>query len=139
MSNEMVKAESSNVFVNGMYSSITAETQEDRLALFDVISNSDLLSDHVGDVLKVSDIVLQPVEVEDMATGEQRQMVRAVVVTEDGKAYSATSTGIETALKNLFVIVGEPTYEPAIPLKVVEKPGRKGFKFLTLEYAPKGK
>lgn len=126
-----------NDVFGGMWSSITAETQEERLAVYDAVSNSLPLDDVVGKIIKISDVILQPTEMTDNATGEVTVRNRMVLVTEEGTAYGCTSTGVETSLKNLFMIVGMPPWSPALALEVVKRQGRNGYKFTSLQVPAK--
>lgn len=120
-------------FSRGMYCSIHAETQEDRLDIYDAVSNSMPLDEMVGRVIEVENVIIQPLEMTDSATGEQVMRNRIVLITPSGDAYGCTSTGVETAMKNLFAIVGCPPWNPAIAFDVVKKQGRNGYKFTTLQ------
>ena len=120
-------------FSRGMYCSIHAETQADRLDIYEAVSNSLSLDDMVGKVVEVENVIIQPVEMTDTATGEIMQRNRIVLITPKGDAYGCTSTGVETSMKNLFSIVGCPPWNPAIKFEVVKKQGRNGYKFTSLQ------
>ncbi len=120
-------------FSRGMYCSIHAETQEDRLDIYEAVSNSLSLDDMVGKVVEVENVIIQPVEMTDNVTGEIMQRNRIVLITPKGDAYGCTSTGVETSMKNLFSIVGCPPWNPAIKFEVVKKQGRNGYKFTSLQ------
>lgn len=139
MTNELATTEqnSSNDVLGSMYSSVSATTQEEKLELYSAVSDCDSLTEHVGEVLNLENVIIQPVDVSDPRTGEMRRANRIVVITDKGEAFGCVSSGVETAMKQLFAIVGEPTWSPALPMKVVEKKGRNGYKFTTLEYTPK--
>lgn len=133
MTNEIVAAESTNNEVTkGMYCSMSAESQQERLAVFDAVSNSGSVDDMIGKNIAVKDVVIQPVDLLDKATGEMRTANRIVLIDENGEAYGCVSQGVETSLKNLIAIVGEPTWEPAINLTPTKKQGSNGYKFTTL-------
>lgn len=120
-------------FSRGMYCSIHAETQADRLDIYEAVSNSLPLDDMVGKTVVVENVIIQPVEMVDNATGEVGMRNRIVLITPDGDAYGCTSTGVETSMKNLFAIVGCPPWTPAIEFDIVKKQGRNGYKFTTLQ------
>lgn len=121
-------------FSRGMYCSIHAETQADRLDIYEAVSNSQPLDDMVGKVVMVENVIIQPVEMTDNATGERSVRNRIVLITPDGEAYGCTSTGVETSMRNLFAIVGCPPWTPAIAFDVVKKQGRNGYKFTSLQH-----
>ena len=123
--------------LGGLWSSITAETQDERLQIYDAVSNSMPLDDMVGKTIAISDVILQPTEVTDNATGELENRTRIVLITPEGDAYGCMSTGVETSIKNLFGIVGTPPWEPAITMEVVKKQGRNGYKFTSLQLPKK--
>lgn len=136
MTNEIVTSDQNATPINaGFYCSMQAETQADRLAIYDAVSNSESLDGMVGKVIAITDVVIQPVEMVDNATGEVRTMNRIVLICEDGKAYGCTSSGVETSIKNLFGIVGMPPWNPAIKMVPMKQQGRNGYKFTTLALA----
>lgn len=136
MTDELATTEQNMPQINaGFYCSMQADTQADRLAIYDAVSNSDSLDDMVGKTIAITDVVIQPVEMSDNATGEVRNMNRIVLICEDGKAYGCTSSGVETSIKNLFGIVGMPPWIPAIKMVPTKQQGRNGYKFTTLALA----
>lgn len=137
MTNELATMSATPDFMGGMWCSITAETQNERLAIYDAVSNSQPLDDMVGKTIVIENVIIQPTEMEDNATGEMTMRNRIVLVTPDGNAYGCTSTGVETSIKNLFAIVGTPPWNPAISFEVVKKQGRNGYKFTTLQIPSK--
>lgn len=136
MTNELATTDQNAILINaGFYCSMQAETQADRLAIYDAVSNSDSLDDMVGKVIAITDVVIQPVEMTDNATGEVCNRHRIVLICEDGKAYGCTSSGVETSIKNLFGIVGMPPWNPGIKMVPTKQQGRNGYKFTTLALA----
>lgn len=136
MNNELSTTDQNASPINaGFYCSMQAETQGDRLAIYDAVSNSESLDDMVGKVIAITDVVVQPVEMTNNATGEVRDVNRIVLICEDGKAYGCTSSGVETSIKNLFGIVGMPPWNPAIKMVPTKQQGRNGYKFTTLALA----
>lgn len=136
MTNEIATTDQNATPINaGFYCSMQAETQADRLAIYDAVSNSESLDGMVGKVIAITDAVIQPVEMADNATGEVRTINRIVLICEDGKAYGCTSSGVETSIKNLFGIVGMPPWNPAIKMVPMKQQGRNGYKFTTLALA----
>ena len=123
-----------NTPATGIYSSVTAETRDEKLAVFDAVSNSESLEDMVGKAIDVENIIIQPVEMNDEKTGEVRDANRIVLITDEGKAYGCVSSGVETSIKNLFAIVGSAPWVPAIRFEVTKKQGRNGYKFMTLNH-----
>lgn len=140
MTNEIVPASPQEVSridtsnpIGGMYSSMRAETREERLDLFEAVTNAELLEDHLGECIMVQDVTIQPVEFVDNVTGEFKMQNRITLITPSKEAYACTSLGVETSLKQLFGIVGNPPWEPAIPLKAVKQQGNGKYKFTALQ------
>ena len=131
--NELATISDTPEMIKGMYCSIHAETQEDRLDIYEAVSNSEPLDDMAGKTVEVENVIIQPVEVVDNATGEMIERNRIVLITPEGKAFGTISTGVETSMKNLFGIVGCPPWNPSIKFDVVKKQGRNGYKFTTLQ------
>lgn len=119
----------------GMYTSFKAETREEKLAVFKAVSASELLEDHINETLLIRDVIIQPVEIVDKLTGEIKRQNRFTLITADGKAYAATSLGVEVVMRNLFGIVGEPTWEPPLAMVAKKEQGSNGYKYTTLYLA----
>lgn len=139
MTSEIVKVESVEMTTGGIensfYSSVNAETQEERLELYNAISNPDDLESMIGKKILINDVVMQPITLKNAETGELTPCIRTVLICGN-KAYACASTGIETAIKNLFATVGQPTWEPPIPMVVEQKKSANNLgKFYTLRYA----
>ena len=120
---------------SSMYCSIKGETVQDKVAIFNAISNpKNNLSDCIGMTIDVKDVVAHYVHVESTINpGEIVSAPRIVLIGADGVTYACVSTGIMQALKQIFMLFGMPTWETPVRVKVVQKTGRKGFRFLSLE------
>lgn len=125
---------------NGIFTTIKGDSIEDRMKLFSAVNDAEKLADHIGETLTVSNLVVQQVDVTDETTGEISQQPRVIIITPEGKAYSAISVGLLSSVKNIVSFLGDPNDWP-LPLtfKVVEKRGRNGYRFMTLELATKAK
>ena len=110
---------------------------ESKATVFNAMNDTDYsLRDFVGQVIKIKDFVAHKVDLVDETTGEKTRQTRCVFIDENGKTYGTISKGINQSMINLFGTVGFPnTWENPIPLKIMEKKGRKGFRFLTIGLA----
>ena len=109
-------------------------SRESKVAIFNAVNApNEKLDDHKGEVLAIRDVVAHPISLVDENTGELVNALRCVLIAEDGTGYEAVSMGIASSLQKIFAIVGQPTWEPALKLKVVEQKTRKGFKTNTIE------
>lgn len=118
------------------YSSIQGDDMDARKRLYTAIASAEQLSDHLGETIVLKDVVVLPVTSENEETGEVDEYERTTLIDVNGSAFAAGSSGVVSSLKNLFGVFGEPsTWAEPLPIKVVEKKGRKGFKFMTIELA----
>lgn len=102
-----------------MYCSMKTETMEDRVAFYNAMSAPDeQLRDHINEVLYFKDVFVEPVEVTDEETGENRSANRIVLLDVNGVSYSTMSNGIYNSLKRVFAVFGCPTWENGLALKV---------------------
>lgn len=115
------------------FTSIKAETIEDKAKLFNAMNNPDFrLGDCINRVIKIKDLFCETVQCTNQETGEVTDAPRIVVIDEDGKSYQAVSVGVLSAFKKLIAIFGAPTWEPAIPI-MVKQITRGQNKMLTFE------
>lgn len=68
----------------------------------------------------------------DAETGEKIPVKRCVLIDKDGKTTSFCSDGIIAGVGNLITVYGMGPWDPAIPVRVVERKTRKGYKVKNL-------
>jgi hypothetical protein len=113
---------------------IDTSTREGKIKLYSALQNAEKLDEHLNETMLMSNAVAQAVQVTDDQTGEISATVRVIIVTADGKAYSATSPTLAAGLNTMFGIFGTPnTWDAPLPIKVVERRSRRGFKFFSIE------
>lgn len=84
-------------------------TRKSAIAIYNALNSADeSIADHIGEVLEVVNVVAYPVTLAEDETGEIFDSLRTVLVTKDGKAYTAVSQGITNALARIFSIIGSP-------------------------------
>ena len=84
-------------------------TRKSAIAIYNAVNSADeSIADHIGEVLEVVNVVAYPVTLADDETGEIFDSLRTVLVTKEGKAYTAVSQGITNALARIFSIIGSP-------------------------------
>ena len=121
----------------GIFSTVNAQTMEGKAAVFNALNGATPLRDVVGEILSVKDIIVQRVEVET-DEGDVVEQPRTSLITSDGVAYSATSNGIFSAVKNILGVFGHPsTWEAPLKVVVEEKATRRNamYRYLTLSLA----
>ena len=121
----------------GIFSTVDAKTMEGKAAVYKALNDATPLRDVVGEALSVKDIIVQRVEVET-DEGDVVEQPRTSLITSDGAAYSATSNGVFSAVKNILGIFGHPsTWESPLKVVVEEKATRRNamYRYLTLSLA----
>ena len=83
--------------------------RKSKVAIFNAVNGADeQISDHIGEVLEVVNVVAHPIELLDEVTGEVVRCLRTVLIDKNGKSYVAVSQGIASALSRIFSIIGMP-------------------------------
>lgn len=121
----------------GIFSTVDADTMEGKAAVYKALNDATPLRDVVGEVLPIKDIIVQRVEV-DTEDGDVVEQPRTSLITTSGDAYSATSNGIFSAVRNIVGIFGHPsTWEAPLKVVVEEKATRRNamYRYLTLSLA----
>ena len=120
-----------------MYSTVKGDDKASKLKVLDAITNSESLSDHLREPINLADFVIQVIQMPDEKTGEINNVPRIILITEDGKAFHAISSGVLQSLRNFVGVLGEPGSSDAWPVSVVcdEVKGRNGYRFMTLKLA----
>jgi hypothetical protein len=121
---------------SGIVSTIKGTDLAARKATLNAVTNATPVADKLGDTINLTHCVFQAVTVVDDKTGEANDTVRTILLDADGSAYAAVSDGILGSLRDVFGIMGQPdTWPEALPVKVVEKRGRSGYRFMKIELA----
>ena len=109
-------------------------TRASAIARYNAISNAEFkVDDFINKELKITDVVVHPVEIVDEKTGEVSNMLRTILIDTEGKGYAAVSYGVLSSLQRMFAIVGKPSWKDE-PLTIVPKKEttRNGNKVTTL-------
>lgn len=116
--------------------SMPTNTRDDALALARALSNTDDLSDQIGQVLHMHNYVIQAVTITDPETGELRGANRIVLMCEEGN-FGTVSAGVETSMRNLVTAMKDfpAPWDPPVAFTPVKRQGRNGYKFTTLDFA----
>lgn len=118
-----------------VWSTFAGESHKDKIELFQAMTAAEPISDHLGEVINLNNVVAQVVEVENQ-DGLMVEAVRVILVSDDDKAYAGLSDGLFRSIQNLFGVLGMPNeWDAALPVVVTEEKSRKGFKFFTLKIA----
>lgn len=103
----------------GHFYSMTAETTEQKIALYNAINTPDArLSDSINMEIKIKDLLVEIIELADQNTGEMIKVPRTIIVDTEGKTYQCVSIGVFSSLKRIINLFGEPTWEQGVPVTV---------------------
>jgi hypothetical protein len=120
----------------GIVSTLDGATREGKVATLNAVTNAEPINEHLGEVINLTHVVVQAVQIADEKTGEVSDVPRTILLTDDGTAYAAVSDAILGSLRDVFGIMGHPSeWTEPLPVKVVEKRGRAGFRFYKIELA----
>lgn len=120
-----------------VYSTISDATFEGRLATVSALMNTVPLSDHLGEVINLANVVTQVVEINAKdENGKTRKVetVRIILVDDEGNAYHSVSDGVLSSVQTLFGGLGMPDTWPGGFVKVspIEVKTRSGFRTMIL-------
>ena len=117
-----------------VYSTIQGDDFESKKAILNAVTDAEPVSDHIGETIMLKDFVIQGTTMIDDETGEERDIIRTILVSADGKAYAAVSDGLFKILQTFTGLIGHPSVWPAegVGVKIEERKGRRGFRYMTL-------
>ena len=109
-------------------------SRESQIKIYNAVnSKGESLADHKNEVLEIVDVACHPITLADPNTGEAVNVLRTILVDKNGKNYDAVSQGIVSSLQKIFAIVGQPSYDPPLKIKVVEQKTSNKFTVNTIE------
>ena len=95
------------------------------------------LSENINRPLAVIHILAHPIQV-TAETGELRDLVRFVFLTQDGMYYSCASEGVKSSLNLIFSLKGVPPYAEPLVIQAVNRKTRTGRTLMQLELVKVG-
>lgn len=133
MSNEVAVIEQTPGSNLRPFTSVEGSDMETRFSLAAAVMGATPLADHKGVPFNLRHIVRQPVEVVNQQTKAKSITYRTTLITDDGRAFSATSRGIDVAVDNILATLGNPKEwgDSSFPF-IAEERGSGTSKFLTL-------
>lgn len=115
------------------FSSMKAETPQEKAALFNAISNpAHKLGDVINKVIFVKDVYCEVIDMQksdrdgNLLFDENGEPVmdkvpRIVLIDREGDTYQAVSMSVMNNITRLFKMFGAPTWEPALPIEVQQR------------------
>lgn len=109
-------------------------TNEERSELFNALSaKSTNISEMIGKIINLTNVVFQGRNFIDEDTGEFRKAMRVIFIADDGEVYHSYSSGVLNSVKTFIGVYGTPdTWEQPIPVTVERVTLRNGGQTFTL-------
>jgi hypothetical protein len=114
------------------YSSITAETREDKIWLLGLMQGDEEtgngLKDHVGKVIEVANIITRKYDKINEDSGQTEYGVLTYLLTPDRIAYVTSSKNVYFSIMQIMDLFGKPTDElwENIQVKVMKEKATNG-------------
>lgn len=150
ITNEIVQASAAQATLDRLASgksnivtTFAVNDAEDKVKLYNAISDPEPIADHLNEVIPLTDVVFQAVAMEttnDDGEIENVNAIQTILLSADGKAYSAMSDWIRSAIERIFGVFGKPSeWSDPLSIKVVEKRSKKNaaFRFYDISLAGK--
>lgn len=116
------------------YTSIKADTQEEKIKLLNALENCDfLLNDVAPTEIVVKDVYIQPYE-KKTEEGEVKQKYRTILFDSEGKSYVTTSSYFYFTLSKICSVLGTPdTWAKPLTFEIFKKALKNGNKALSIK------
>ena len=112
---------------NVMFCSVNQDAEGSKALVFKAMNNpSNRIADFIGKTIKIKDIFVESVDIENEETGEIDTVPRIVIFDDNNQTYEAVSRGLFNALQKLISVFGLPTYDEPIAVEIKQKAVKKG-------------
>lgn len=106
----------------GLFTTITGNSFEDKVALMNALSNSVPVSENLKQTIQLANVVVESVDMANEQTGEIAAQPRIVLIDADGTAYHAISGPAFRDVKRLLAVMGHPsTWAAPLPIYVAQE------------------
>lgn len=113
-----------------IYMSFNADSMDGKRLQYNAINNPDgRLADIINVPIKVKDVIVARAKMnanDEDDDGRTRYGFRTIIITDDGKSYTATSTGIYNSICTLINVFGTLHFEEGLPMIVKQVSVKKG-------------
>lgn len=122
------------------YSSLKGDDPVTKLAVLAAMSNAVPLADNLNKPLNVVNVLVQEVSLTNENTGQTELAPRITLIDADGTAYSATSIGVFSSIKQLLAVGESLLNKPEAPIAMFAlEAGVKPKRYMTLNYGKPSK
>ena len=112
---------------NVMFCTVNQDEPHSKALVFKAMNNpSNRIADFIGKRIKIKDIFIECVDIENEETGVIDTVPRIVIFDDNNETYEAVSRGLFNALQKLISVFGMPTYEQPIEIEIKQKAVKKG-------------
>ena len=112
---------------NVMFCTVNQDEPHSKALVFKAMNNpSNRVADFIGKRIKIKDIFVESVDIENEETHEIDTVPRIVIFDDNNETYEAVSRGLFNALQKLISVFGLPTYEEPIEIEIKQKAVKKG-------------
>ena len=112
---------------NVMFCTVNQDEPKAKALVFKAMNNpSNRVADYIGKVIKIKDIFVESVDIENEETHEIDTVPRIVLFDDNNETYEAVSRGLFNALQKLISVFGLPTYDEPIAVEIKQKAVKKG-------------
>lgn len=126
--NALATIAATNENVGKMVCSIqpTGNRKEDA-KIFAALNNPEFrIANFINKRIKVANVLVEIREILNEDSGEIETVPRVVLISDEGKAYQAVSTGIFNAVKSAFQVFGAAPWEPPLEIEIKQIAVGKG-------------
>lgn len=118
---------------NPSFTSIKAQSEEDKIKLLNALENCDfLLNDVAPTEIAVKDVFVQQYEKE--IDGETKTKYRTILFDTEGKSYVTTSSYFFFSMSKIFNVLGTPdTWSKPYTFEIYKKAIKNGNKALSVK------
>lgn len=119
---------------NPSFSSIKAESEEDKIKLLNALENCDFLLNDVSPCeIVVKDVYVQQYE-KTTEDGDVKTKYRTILFDADGKSYVTTSSYFFFAMSKIFNVLGTPDkWSKSYTFEIFKKTLKSGNKALSIK------
>ena len=112
---------------NVMFCSVNQDQEGSKALVFKAMNNpSNRVADFIGKRIKIKDIFVESVDIENEETGVIDTVPRIIIFEDKNETYEAVSRGLFNALQKLISVFGMPTYDEPIEIEIKQKAVKKG-------------
>lgn len=106
---------------SSVFSTVKGNDHDSRMTVFNATTNSEPISENLGKVIDLVNIVVQVIDIADEETGEMATVPRTILIDRSGKSYHAISNGVFKSVENLLGVLGMPdTWTKPVTIKAVQ-------------------